>query len=74
MSSVNSESRPKLQGPPLMCDGITAHARSLQIKNTPGGKARGTVVECEICGELELHQALSFANTGWLGEKSCPLD
>lgn len=49
---VNSESRPKLQGPPLMRDGIAAHARSLQIKNTPDGKARGAVVECEMCGEL----------------------
>ena len=57
-----------------MCDGIAAHARSPQIKNTPGGKARGTVVECEIRGELELHQAISSANMGWLGETSHTLD
>lgn len=48
---VNSESHPKLHGPPSICDGIAAQALSPQI-NTPAGNDNGTLVERDMLVEV----------------------
>lgn len=42
---TNGESHPRLQGPPLICDGIAAQALSLQVKTTAAGNDNGALVE-----------------------------
>lgn len=45
---VKSNNRQSLRGPSLIRDGMAGQALSPQIKNTPGGKTNGVLVEQEV--------------------------